>query len=271
MGEIAMIKKSEIVDAGKRTLQFLFPIFLVLAIWEIVARANIVPSFLFPAPSAVFERAIRLMQPPNYLFFHHAYKSMYRLAAGFGLCAGIGIPIGIAMGMRPTAYKFFTPLLSVMLPIPSIAWAPIVILWIGLGDLTCIIVVFLTGIFPVVYNVSTGVRSVSQVNIWAAQSMGAGTRDVFLKVLLPGALPYILAGLKLSAGGGWRALVAAEMLSATAYGLGYMIFEARTFFAVDTMFAGVMSLSVFGFLLERFLFGEIENRTVKKWGMLKQF
>lgn len=254
----------------KSAVNFLFPIFCLLLVWEILARLHLVVPYLFPPPSQVFQKWISLFSPPLYIMRQDILYSLYRLMYGFLLSAGIGIALGITMGLSNKVYKFFTPLLSLLLPIPSIAWIPIVILWLGLGDLTCVVIVFLAGIFSVVYNVSSGVRSVSKYHIWAAQSMGATKLQIFYKVMLPGALPYIITGLRLAMGGGWRALIAAEMLSATMWGLGYRIYQAKQFLAVDVMYAGIISLALLGFTLERIIFTYIERRTVTRWGMIRE-
>lgn len=251
-------------------LRSLGPVATLLLAWEIVGRLGWVNPVLMPPPSIVFLSMARYLTPAgDYLLWKHMALSLYRLLAGFGIAALTAVPFGTAVGLFRPVYRFFTPILSIILPIPSIAWVPIVILWLGLGNATPIFIVFITAIFPIIYNVSTGVRSIDQKHIWAAQIMGADTYQVFLGVMLPGSLAYILTGLKLGMAGGWRALVAAEMLSATAYGLGYMIFEARTFLQVEIMYAGIVWLAVLGFLLENILFGNLEARTLRRWGMLK--
>jgi NitT/TauT family transport system permease protein len=253
-----------------RALASLGPIATLVAAWELASRLGWVNPVLMPPPSLVFLSMVRYLGPGgDYLLWKHIALSLYRLLAGFVIAAAAAVPFGTAVGLFRPVYRFFTPILSIILPIPSIAWVPIVILWLGLGNATPIFIVFITAIFPIIYNVSTGVRSIDHKHVWAAQIMGANTHQIFLGVMLPGSLAYILTGLKLGMAGGWRALVAAEMLSATAYGLGYMIFEARTFLQVEIMYAGIMWLAVLGFLLENILFGNLEAKTLRRWGMLK--
>jgi len=111
------------------------------------------------------------------------------------------------------------------------------------------------------------VRSMTIKHIWAAQTMGASRTTIFLKVLLPGSMPYIIAGHKLALGRAWRALVATEMVVATGYGLGYLIFEARTFMDTETMYGGIAMIALLGLLIEKFAFGRLERLTVERWGM----
>ncbi len=253
-------------------LHAFYSLAILFSLWEVIARLGLVSQFLLPPPSSIIITWIDLLSPSmNYLLEKHIFCSFYRLMYGFLLAAALGIPLGILMGISDPVYKLFSPALSLLYPIPSIAWVPVVILWLGLGDMTIITIIFLSAIFPIVYNVSMGVRGVDKRYIWAAQIMGAKGFHIFTKVLIPGAFPYIVTGLKLAMGGGWRSLVAAEMLSATAYGVGYMIFEARTFLAVEVMFSGIITLAIIGFILERVVFGFIERRTLERWGMLRRF
>lgn len=250
---------------------FLFPIFVLGLVWELISRAGLVNPILFPPPSKVLISTIKYITPAgNWLLLYDIKMSVYRLLVGSFLAIGIGIPLGVGIGMVPALYRFFTPILSILLPIPSIAWVPIVILWLGLGNATPIFIVFLSGIFPVIYNCSAGVRSMDHRHVWAAQTMGANNLQVFFGVILPGALAYIVTGVKLAIGGGWRSLVGAEMLSATMFGIGYRIFQAKGFLQLEMMYAGIIWLAVLGFILENAIFAPLETRTLKRWGMLKE-
>jgi ABC-type nitrate/sulfonate/bicarbonate transport system permease component len=122
--------------------------------------------------------------------------------------------------------------------------------------------------FPVIYNTWTGVKAVKEIWLRSAQSMGASNRHMFRHVILPGALPYILTGLRLGLGQAWRILVAVEMLAAVPWGLGWLIFGAREFLNTDAMMAGVIVIAVIGLALEKFVFQKIEDYTVVRWGMI---
>jgi NitT/TauT family transport system permease protein len=143
----------------------------------------------------------------------------------------------------------------------------VIILWLGLGNATIIFVTMLASIFPIIYNSAAGVRSMTIKHIWAAETMGADKKTIFLRVLLPGAMPYIIAGHKLALGRAWRALVATEMVVATGYGLGYLIFEARTFMDTETMYGGIAMIAILGLIIEKGFFGRLERKTIEKWGM----
>jgi NitT/TauT family transport system permease protein len=122
--------------------------------------------------------------------------------------------------------------------------------------------------FPVIFNTWTGVKAVKEIWLRSAEAMGADRRRLFLKVILPGALPYILTGLRLGLAQAWRILVGVEMLAAVPWGLGWLIFGAREFLATDVMLAGIAVIAVIGLVLEKFVFQRLEAFTVVRWGMM---
>jgi NitT/TauT family transport system permease protein len=123
---------------------------------------------------------------------------------------------------------------------------------------------------PMVFNTWTGSKTINEIWVRAAQSMGAQGLKLFTKVVMPGALPFVLTGMRIGLARSWRAVVAGEMLSAGAFGLGWLIFEARDFVRTDVMLSGVMAIGVIGLLLEKVLFQAIEKYTVVRWGMLQE-
>ena len=144
-------------------------------------------------------------------------------------------------------------------PIPGIAWAPLFLLWFGLGNQPAMLLVAFVSAFPIIFNTWTGVKAVKEIWVRSAQAMGADDRRLFVKVILPGALPYILTGLRLGLAQAWRTLVGVEMLAAVPWGLGWMIFGAREFLNTDVMLAGVVVIGVLGLALEKLVFQKLEQ------------
>ena len=198
----------------------------------------------------------------------HALTTIARLAAGFGLGAVVGIVIGMAMGRSRWAEEILLPIVSVGNPIPGLAYAPLFVIWFGLGDLPAILLVGFSASFPVAVNTWTGVKAVKEIWIRAAETMGAGERQLFRKVVLPGSLPYVLTGLRLGLARAWRVLIAVEMLTAVREGLGWLIFGAREFLNTDVMLAGIAVIGLVGLGLEKLVFERLERFTVVRWGML---
>jgi NitT/TauT family transport system permease protein len=243
-----------------------FPFIVVGAIWEAVAHAGIFPERLFPPVEAVVAAFWRLTEAG--ILPHHAFDTVLRLLAGFALAAVAGVAIGIAMGRWRLAEDVFLPLVSIGAPIPGLAYAPLFLLWFGLGNLSTVLLVAFVSAFPIIFNSWTGVKAVKQIWLRAAQAMGADDRALFRHVILPGALPYILTGLRLGLAQAWRILVGVEMLASVQWGLGWLIFGAREFLNTDVMLAGIVVIALIGLALEKLVFARIEEFTVVRWGML---
>jgi NitT/TauT family transport system permease protein len=243
-----------------------FPFLVVGAIWETVARAGVFPTRLFPSLEAIAAAFWRLTL--NGILPHHALDTLLRLGAGFALAAIAGTIIGLLMGRLRFAEDCLLPLVSIGAPIPGLAYAPLFLLWFGLGNFSTILLVGFVAAFPIIFNTWTGVKAVKDIWVRSAQAMGADNPRLFRYVILPGALPYILTGLRLGLAQAWRILVGVEMLAAVPWGLGWMIFGAREFLNMDVMLAGVAVIAMIGLSLEKFVFQRLENYTVVRWGMM---
>jgi ABC-type nitrate/sulfonate/bicarbonate transport system permease component len=198
----------------------------------------------------------------------HALSTLLRLLIGFLLGAAGGVALGLLMGRFRRAEDLLVPIVSVGNPIPGLAYAPLFVIWFGLGNLPAVLLVGFAAAFPVAVNTWTGVKAVKQIWIRAAEAMGAGERQLFRLVVLPGALPWILTGLRLGLARAWRVLVAVEMLTSVSVGLGWLIFGAREFLATDVMMAGIAVIGLVGLGLEKLVFEPLERYTVVRWGML---
>lgn len=250
----------------KSALIYAAPILFLVAVWELAVQFGAVDAKLLPAPHQILERGVELLaSSSNHVLLWHTWSSLQRAFAAFVLAVLAAVPIGFLLGLSPTAYAWTSPVLSMLLPLPAVAWTPIFLVTLGRGDATIICVCFLGAFFPILYSTIQGVQAISRHSIWVVRSMGASGSDVFLKVLLPSSLPTVLTGFKLGLAHSWRTLVAAEMLAAASFGLGYMIFAARAYADVSSMFVGIAMLAIMGFLLEHILFGSLERATVRRW------
>jgi NitT/TauT family transport system permease protein len=243
-----------------------FPFLVVGLLWEVTAHLGIFPRRLFPPLEEIAATFVRLTAAG--ILPHHVLDTLVRLTAGFALAAVAGVAIGIAMGRSRRAEDIFLPLVSIGAPIPGIAYAPLFLLWFGLGNKTTVLLVGFVSAFPIIFNTWTGVKAVKEIWVRSAQAMGADNRRLFRHVILPGSLPYILTGLRLGLAQAWRILVGVEMLAAVPWGLGWMIFGAREFLNTDVMLAGVVVIGAIGLALEKLVFQRLENYTVVRWGMM---
>ena len=249
-----------------RFLRSAVPFLVVGAIWELVARSGEFPARLFPSLEQVAATFARLTAEG--ILPHHAALTLYRLAAGFAIAALAGVALGLLMGRSRRAEAFLLPLVSIGAPVPGLAYAPLFLLWFGLGDSGSIVLVAFVSAFPVALNTWTGVKAVKEIWLRAARTMGADERRLFRHVILPGAAPYILTGLRLALAQAWRILVAVEMLAAVPWGLGWLIFGAREFLNTDAMLAGIAMIALIGVALDKLAFEPIERYTVVRWGMM---
>ena len=243
-----------------------FPFIVVGGIWEILAHLGVFHARLFPPLEEVAVSFVTLTA--NGILPYHALETVLRLLAGFGLAAIIGVSVGIAMGRSRLAEDICLPLVSICAPIPGLAYAPLFLLWFGLGNFASILLVAFVSMFPIIFNTWTGVKAVKDIWVRSAQAMGADNKRLFRHVILPGALPFILTGWRLGLAQAWRILVAVEMLAAVPWGLGWLIFGAREFLNTDVMLAGIALIGIIGLLLEKQVFERLEHFTVVRWGMM---
>lgn len=250
----------------RRVVSLAAPFAAVLVLWEAVARFGPFPADLFPPLRVVFEAFLQSVA--NGTLLAAALGSCGRLLVGFLLAAAIGLFAGILMGRYRLVEYLLMPLVSTGISVPGVAYAPLFVLWFGLGDLPAILLVGLASSFTVIMNTWKGVKGVREILIRAALSMGTLERQLLLKIILPGALPSILTALRLGLAQAWRNLVAIEMLTAVARGLGSMIFSAQQFLNTGLMLTAIVFIALLGTLLERQLFARLERVTVVRWGML---
>jgi NitT/TauT family transport system permease protein len=254
-------------DRMRSTLRATVTIVVALAIYEAIARTGHFPAALMPTLPRVWDALIASLLDGTMVA--HAAATMYRVMIGLGFAVAIGLPLGILMARFKPIENFFMPLVSALMPIPSLAWVPVFILWFGLGNTVAILIVFYAAMFPMVLNTWSGVRAVNPIWLRAAGAMGADEHKLFWKVIVPGASPFIITGLRQAFLRAWIAVIGAEFLAASDFGLGWVIFDAKEFLNADLMLASLVVIGGIGFLFERLVFGSIEKATVQRWGMVQ--
>ena len=249
-------------------MRALLSIGIFLSIYELTARSGWFAPALVPKLSIVFSTLWNSLMDGS--MAKHAGNTLYRVFAGLALASSFGLVLGFLMARYRPVERFFLPLVSALMPIPSLAWAPVFILWFGLGNTATILVVFYAATFPMVVNTWSGARAVNPIWLRAAGAMGAGGAAMFWKVVVPGASPFIITGLRLAFQRAWIAVVGAEMLAASAFGLGWVIFDAKEFLNADIMLSSLAVIGAIGFALEKLAFQPLERCTVVRWGMVRR-
>jgi NitT/TauT family transport system permease protein len=237
------------------------------ALYEGLARSGTFPPALLPTLPTVAQTLTTSLLDGSMLA--HAGHTLYRVLLGFCLAVVVALPLGILMARYRPVETFVLPLASALMPIPSLAWVPVFILWFGLGDTVAILIVFYAAAFPMLLNTWSGVRAVNPLWLRAAGAMGADEGALFWKVIIPGAFPFIITGLRQAFLRAWIAVVGAEMLAASNWGLGWVIFDAKEFLNADVMLASLAIIGAIGFAFERLVFGSLERATVQRWGMVR--
>ena len=263
---VAPTERRSAADRLRSVWRNLYPFLVVAAIWETIAWTGVFPPRLFPSLETVAVTFYELML--SGILPKHVAQTVLRLFSGFAVAAVIGVAAGILMGRSRRAEDILLPIVSILAPIPGLAYAPLFLLWFGIGNVPAVLLVGIVACFPVIFNTWTGVKAVKEIWLRSAQSMGADDRRMFRHVILPGALPYILTGLRLGLAQAWRILVALEMLVGVSWGLGWLIFGARELLNTDAMLAGIAAIGIIGIVLEKFVFQKIEDYTVIRWGMV---
>jgi ABC-type nitrate/sulfonate/bicarbonate transport system permease component len=243
----------------------LLPFLLFLLLWQatalLVEQIRMVP---FPTPWQTLERLGQLAagEPlSDAPLYRHVGDSLLRWLTGFGSGAVAGLLYGLAAGMFNRLEQATGQIVHLLQLIPGLAWVPIAILIFGIGEPATIFMIAMAAFPPVAMTVLAGVRQLDGTYLRAARMLGAGKRALFFQILLPGALPTILSGLRLGMGNSWRVLLAAEMVVGTGTGLGYSIVESRWTLDYTAAFACLVVIALIGVLVEYGLFRPLDKRT----------
>ncbi|MDR1159190.1 MAG: ABC transporter permease [Syntrophomonadaceae bacterium] len=257
---MALIEKQRVNEAVFNKIKQIFTksaaIILFFAVWELIARLGMVEAFILPPVTAVL-KAYGVLISSGELFVHIAV-SLQRTATGFFIALIIAIPLGIFMGWFSKLEQFLDPILQMFRNTSVLAMFPVFILVFGLGETSKAAIVFWGSVWPALLSTISGVKNVDPLLIKSANSMGISVIGLFKKVILPAALPEIMTGVRLSAGVATIILVAAEMLGASK-GIGFLIFYSEQKYEIPTMYAGIISISVLGVLIN-FLLVKLESR-----------
>jgi NitT/TauT family transport system permease protein len=236
---------------------------VIIAVWQAVAQLGWVNPQVLPSPVAVVQKWIAYLLPMQPYadggsklawFFSgelliDSLGSMYRVLVGFAIGAGLALPIGLAMGASNRVYAWLNPLFQLLRPIPPIAYIPLSILWFGLGNPPAVFLIALGAFFPVLMNTIAGVRQVDSIYLRAARNLGASQSTMFLRVILPAAVPYILAGVRIGIGTAFIVVIVSEMIAVN-NGLGFRILEAREYFWSDKIIAGMITIGLWGLAID---------------------
>jgi len=223
---------------------------VIVAVWWAASEARLAPHLFLPTPEEVFNASISFYQDgyANASMWEHVSASLARILTAAVIASALGVPVGLLMGLSRWAKGVFDAPIEFYWPLPPLAYLPLMIIWLGIGEASKIALLSMAMFAPIAIAAQAGVRSVSLERVNAALSLGATRFQLLREIVLPSALPEILTGTRIALGVGWSTLVAAELIAATR-GIGHFVMSASQFLATDFVFVGigVIALCAFAF------------------------
>ena len=218
---------------------------LIGAWWLVVVETQ---SVIFPTPWQVVTGTGELIQ--NGVLWEHIGASLFRVGSGFLLAVAFAVPLGLWMGWVRGAFTTLNPIFQMLRPISPIAWIPIAILWFGVGNASPIFLIFISSVFPMVVQTTSGVHTIERRYLRAAANFGVSRATLFRRVVIPAAMPQIIVGMRIGLGVAWLVVVAAEMIALRS-GLGYLIIDSRNAGnRYDLVIAAMIIIGLIGLLLD---------------------
>lgn len=235
-------------------------IFVVLSVWTLLSGLHVYSALFLPSPLDVAGQFYQLTKGlyGGRDLIQQAIVSLVRVLLGFLVAVATGVPLGIWMGRSKVVEAAVNPFIQLYRPVPPLAFIPLLIVWFGIGEAPKIILIFMGTIPIIVLNTMSGVKSVQDLPIRVAISLGASKWQIMRYVLLPFSLPSIFTGMRLGIGIAWTCLVAAEMIAATS-GLGWMILNASRYLSTDVIFVGILTIGFIGLIIDMIL------RGIERW------
>jgi NitT/TauT family transport system permease protein/taurine transport system permease protein len=219
---------------------------VALLAWSLFARYFAFPD-LVPSPVDTFGTGAEMIASGALL--SHVAISLERVLIGYAAGCILGVLIGTLMGRIPFIRQFADPLLQLMRPISPVALVPLSIIWFGIGDLSRYFIIFYGVVIIMIMNTAAGVSATPELRMNAARCFGASRMQIFSRIIIPSAVPYILTGMRVALGFAFMGIVAAEMIAAQS-GIGYLIMQSRMLLRTDVMFVGLVTLGVLGALID---------------------
>lgn len=253
---------------NKEILLALIPFLFLFVLWNIVSYFNWMPNWFLPSPLKVFITFGGLIKDGTVLKI--VTDTALNLIPPYLLAVVTSIIFGILIGVNTTARKIFFPFISTLYPIPSLAWLPFIIIIFGFTIQSIWILLFISSFLKMIYNMIAGVRGVNTIWILVAKNLGLNKWQIIYKVIIPGALPNLITGMRIGFGSIWRSVIGAEMLVTGAGGLGKFIWTSQWTYSFDKVLVGILLIAIIGLTIELVVFKKIEAITLEKWGVVSQ-
>ena len=254
---------SSAVRALDRWLVPVSGIATLLAAWQAAAVSGRWTAEQLPGPIAVLRAGGELLASGS--LATHVGASLARFLTAYALAAALGVSLGLLFGWRKRLWRAVDPVVQLIRPVSPIAWFPLAVLWLGIGDAPAIAIIFLAAFFPALLTTVAAVRRVDPLLLRIALNFGSSERQIVLKVIVPAAFPQIAVGLHIALGAAWVYLVAGEMLGARS-GLGFLVMDARNFLRTDLLLFAVILIGLIGLVLDKAI-AAVERHVYRVWGL----
>ena len=240
----------------RNILPFILPI-IILVIWYIITSGlHLIKPYILPSPIDVCYSAMNSLSSGSLV--ENTINTLIKVFSGLILASIVAIPLGILIGWNQTLEDLTSFVISILRPVPPVAWIPFSILWFGIGAVPAVFIIFMGCVFPILVYTADGVKRTDKVLIESAQTLGANDWNVLKRVILPSAIPYIISGLKVGIGIALMCTISAEMVGSSS-GLGYMILTASNLFDPGTIVVGMLIIGIIGIILD-YIFGLAQKK-----------
>lgn len=241
----------------------MIPIAFILIVWYLCSYFEVWSVYLLPSPMKVWDTFISMVQSGE--LFIHIFASLNRVLVGFSIAFVFAFILGIIAGLKPSLSPYYNHIVEFFRNVPPLSLIPLLILWVGIGEESKMIIIILASFFPMFLNIKKGFGSCDHKLLEVGKVLGLTPRKRFMKIILPSAIPDILLGMKVGLGYSWRAIIGAEMIAA-ASGLGYFILDAQTMSRSDKVIVGILVIGLLGVICDK-VFSFISKKFTRLGGM----
>jgi len=240
----------------KHVFQYISLSVIILAAWQTLFYLGLIKPIILPPPTRIIVTFWELLE--SGAMVRHVSISVLRVLEGFGIAAVLGLGLGIAIGLSRTLDRMTDLIIQVTKPIPPLAWIPLAILWFGIGEQSKVYIIFLGAFFPIIINTIAGIRQTDNKFVEVARVLEVPRGRFICRMVIPGALPAIMTGIRVGLMVAWICVVAAELIAASS-GIGYLIMDARQLSRSDVVLVGMITIGVIGKLMDGML------KHLEKW------
>ena len=246
----------------KKTRSYIISFAVLIILWELLAVSGLFPESLFPSPVRTAEALGRRISSGALLLDIGA--SMYRFFIGYITSVIAAVILGLLLGWFAKAWRYVDPVVQFLRPISPVAWLPFIVLWVGIGDVPAIVIIFIAAFFPVLLTTVTAVGNIDPVYLKISDNFGLGRAQTLLGIVFPAVFPQIANALHIAVGTAWIFLVVGEMAGSQS-GLGYLITDARNNLQTDTLMAAIIVIGIIGIVLD-LLIRHAQQHVERIWG-----